>query len=129
MILKSSDEIEVEKLSQGIKSSILELVRKRETEKQGETENFGSDYLGQLMKITYGSDINKRITVDQMIDEMKMLYGAGHLTTTNLLAWSVFLLALHTDWQDKARTEVLEIIGRKNPTSDGIVRLKTVSKA
>lgn len=128
MILKSSDEIEVEKLSQGIKSSILELVRKRETEKQGETENFGSDYLGQLMKITH-SDINKRITVDQMIDEMKMLYGAGHLTTTNLLAWSVFLLALHTDWQDKARTEVLEIIGRKNPTSDGIVRLKTVSKA
>lgn len=129
MILKSSDEIEVEKLSQGIKSSIVELVRKRETEKQGETENFGSDYLGQLMKITHGSDINKRITVDQMIDEMKMLYGAGHLTTTNLLAWSVFLLALHTDWQDKARTEVLEIIGRKNPTSDGIVRLKTVSKA
>ncbi|CAI9096418.1 OLC1v1032565C1 [Oldenlandia corymbosa var. corymbosa] len=86
-LMKSSDEIEAEKLVQRIKSSIMELVRKREKEKQGETENFGSDYLGQLMNITRGSDVNKTITMDQMIDEIKALYGAGHLTTKNMLAW------------------------------------------
>lgn len=127
MILKSSDETEAVKLEQGIKSSILQLVMKREKERKGETEPFGNDYLGQLMKITHDSNVNKRITMEQMIDEIKALFGAGHLTTTNLLAWCVFLLAIHSDWQEKARIEVFEIFGHKNPSSDGIARLKTVS--
>ncbi|KAL3501533.1 hypothetical protein ACH5RR_035982 [Cinchona calisaya] len=127
MLLRSSDEIEAEKLEKGIKSSILELVAKREKEKKGENDHFGNDYLGQLMRITHDSNINKRITLEQMIDEIKALYGAGHLTTTNLLAWSVFLLAIHSDWQEKARTEAFEIFGYKNPSSDGIARLKTMN--
>ncbi|XP_060212290.1 F-box only protein 8-like [Lycium barbarum] len=63
-------------------------------------------------------DTNKSITIDQMIDEVKALYGAGHLTTTSLLGWSVFLLALHPEWQEKARKEVFAFCGLKNPTSD-----------
>lgn len=122
--MKSSDDIEAEKLEKGIKDSILELVRKREKAKNG--EDFGRDYFGQLMKITYDSEVKKRITLEQMIDEIKALYGAGHLTTTNLLSWCVFLLAIHTDWQHKARLEALHIFGNKNPTSHGLARLKTV---
>ncbi|XP_049405448.1 cytochrome P450 CYP749A22-like [Solanum stenotomum] len=70
-------------------------------------ENFGTDYLGQLLKLLHEPDTNKSITLDQMIDEIKALYGAGHLTTTSLLGWSVFLLALHPEWQEKARKEVV----------------------
>ncbi|XP_057481479.1 cytochrome P450 CYP749A22-like [Actinidia eriantha] len=126
-LLKTSDEIEAENLERGIKSSILELVNEREIPKNGEVGNFGSDYLGQLVKIFHEPDKNKRISLEQMIDEIKALYGAGHLTTTNLLAWTVFLLAIHTEWQEKAREEVLELFGRKTPTSDGIARLKTMN--
>nr|GME05323.1 cytochrome P450 CYP749A22-like [Ipomoea batatas] len=126
MLMKSSDEIEAEKLERKIKDAILELVRKREKESNGVVENYGKDYLGQLMKISGGSDISKNISLDQMIDEIKALYGAGHLTTTSLLGWCIFLLALHTEWQEKARTEILELFGHDNPTSDGIARLRTV---
>lgn len=126
MLLKSRDDTEAEKLEKGIKSSILELVRRREGANNGEYEHFGRDYLGQLMKITLEPDMNKRITLEQMIDEIKAVYGAGHLTTTSLLSWCVFLLAIHTDWQERARFEVFEIFGKKNPTSDGLARLKTV---
>lgn len=124
--MKSSDEIEAEKLERGIKSSILELVKKREKEK-GETGDFGIDYLGELMKLTRDTNTNKRITPEQMIEEIRALFGAGHLTTTNLLGWCAFLLSVHGDWQEKARKEVFETFGNKNPTSDGIARLKTVS--
>ena len=94
--------------------------------KNGEAEDYGSDYLGQLVKICHDSDANKRITVAQMVDEIRALYGAGHLTTTNLLSWTVFLLAVDTDWQDKARKEVVQHFGQENPSSDGIARLKYV---
>ena len=124
MLMKSSDEIEAEKLERGIKTSILELVKKREKGRKGETEDNAIDYLGELMKLTRDTNINKRITLEQMIDEIKALFGAGHLTTTNLLGWCAFVLSVHGDWQEKARKEVFEIFGNKNPSSDGIARLK-----
>ncbi|XP_027096666.2 cytochrome P450 CYP749A22 isoform X1 [Coffea arabica] len=127
MLMKSSDEIEAEKLERGIKTSILELVKKREKGRKGETEDYGIDYLGELMKLTRDTNINKRITLEQMIDEIKALFGAGHLTTTNLLGWCAFVLSVHGDWQEKARKEVFEIFGNKNPSSDGIARLKTMN--
>ncbi|KAK3039786.1 hypothetical protein RJ639_027099 [Escallonia herrerae] len=127
-ILKTHDEIEAEKLERGIKASILDLVKKREDRvKNGEVDNLGIDYLGQLVKIAQDPDKNKNISLEQMVDEIKTLYGAGHLTTTNLLAWTVFLLAIHTDWQEKARKEVLQFFGPKSPTSDGIARLKSMN--
>ncbi|GAA0167372.1 oxygenase [Lithospermum erythrorhizon] len=126
---KTKDEIEAEKLEKGIKTSILELVKKREivNHVHEKSDSFGTDYLGQLMKITYEADEHKRIPLDQMIDEIKAFYGAGHLTTTSLLGWCVFLLATHKEWQEKARQEVLETFNHKNPTSDGISRLKTMN--
>lgn len=128
--MKTDDDIEADKLEKGIKKSILDLVNKREQKlKNGEADDYGSDYLGQLVKIANDSDEKKRISLEQMVDEIKALYGAGHLTTTNLLSWTVFLLAIDTDWQDRARNEVCEHFGNQNPTSDGIARLKNVSES
>ncbi|CAL5354966.1 unnamed protein product [Camellia sinensis] len=127
-LLKTSDEVEAENLERSIKNSILELVKKRESKKNDKVGNhFGNDYLGQLVKIVHEYDDSKRITIEQMIDEIKTVYGAGHLTTTNLLSWTIFLLSICTDWQEKARKEVLELFGLKTPTSDGIARLKTMN--
>ncbi|VVA24177.1 PREDICTED: cytochrome P450 [Prunus dulcis] len=44
-----------------------------------------------------------------------------------MLAWTVFLLALNTDWQAEARKEVLQLFGRQNPNPDGLSKLKTMS--
>ena len=60
------------------------------------------------------------------MDECKTFYFAGQETTNNLLTWSVFLLSIHTDWQEKARQEVLSLFGHQNPTPDGITKLNTV---
>ncbi|KAL2546266.1 Cytochrome [Forsythia ovata] len=128
MLLKSDDEIEAEKLEKRIKNSIVELARKREkVRNNGEFEDFGSDYLGQLVQISHETDTKKRITIEQMIDEIKAVYGAGHLTTTSLLSWCILLMAIHTDWQEKAREEVFEIFSSEKPNSDGIARLKTMN--
>ncbi|MBA0737875.1 hypothetical protein Gogos_011308, partial [Gossypium gossypioides] len=57
----------------------------------------------------------------------KTFYVAGQETVNGLLAWIVLLLAIHKDWQEKARREVIEVFGNQNPDSDGISKLKIVT--
>jgi len=71
---------------------------------------------------------NSCVTIDDVIEECKLFYFAGQETTTDLLTWSVIVLSMHPNWQDKARAEVLEICGTKTPDLEAINRLKIVSK-
>ncbi|KAE9454445.1 hypothetical protein C3L33_13647, partial [Rhododendron williamsianum] len=87
-------------------------------------KNYGSDFLGSLIKANHDPDEKNRISVDDMVDECKTFYLAGQETTNGLLAWSLLLLAVHTDWQEKARKEVFELFGQRNPNAEGIARLK-----
>jgi PHYB activation tagged suppressor 1 len=94
---------------------------------EGKWGDFGSDFLGILLLAHHETDKAKRISVEDIIDECKTFYFAGHETTRTSLTWIVLLLAFHTDWQDKARREVLELFGMQNPNPEGITKLKTVS--
>ena len=108
-----------------MRDSITEIIRKRE--KKGMAgENFGSDYLGLLVKAHLDTNDSQKISVDDLVNECKTFYFAGQETTNGVLAWIVFLLALHTDWQEKARKEVLQLFGKQNPTHEDIAKLKTV---
>ncbi|KAL6187822.1 hypothetical protein ACLB2K_039217 [Fragaria x ananassa] len=127
-LFKTNDEIESEKLEKGIHDSIIELVKKREHKAtSGEQDNFGSDFLGLLLKAHHNANLNQRISVDDIVDDCKTFYLAGQDTTSTLLTWTVFLLALDTDWQEEARKEVLQLFGKQNPNPDDISKLKTMS--
>ncbi|KAL7181453.1 hypothetical protein ACSBR1_040359 [Camellia fascicularis] len=125
-IWKSTDDIDSEKLEKGIRDSILEIIKKRENA-MTEVDDYGSDILGLLVKASNDADENKRITVETVVDECKAFYFGGHETTTTLLSWSVLLLAIHTDWQEEARKEVLELFGQQHPNAEGIPKMKKMS--
>ncbi|KAK6931356.1 Cytochrome P450 [Dillenia turbinata] len=127
-IIRSSDDIESEKLERGIRGMIVQIVKKREEKvERGEMEDYGSDFLGVLIKAHHDADKKKRISLQDLIDECKTFYSAGNETTTGLLSWTVLLLAIHKDWQEKARKEVLELFGQDNPNSDGINKMKMMT--
>uniref|UniRef100_A0A5B6ZL61 Cytochrome P450 CYP749A22-like n=1 Tax=Davidia involucrata TaxID=16924 RepID=A0A5B6ZL61_DAVIN len=125
--LKSSDDIESDKLERGIRDSIIGIIKKRENAMHGEVDNFGNDFLGLLVKANHDADEDNRITVEDVVDECKTFYFAGHETTSTLLSWTILLLAIHTDWQEKVRQEVLKLFGQQHPNSEGIGRLKTMN--
>ncbi|XAR55947.1 11-oxo-beta-amyrin 30-oxidase [Bertholletia excelsa] len=125
---KSHDDIESDKIEQTIRDSIIGMIKRRQDMVMtGDAESFGSDFLGSLMKANHEADKSNKISVDNIIDECKVFYLAGHETTNGLLAWTILLLAIHTDWQEKARDEVLELFGQENPNPEGLTKLKIMS--
>ncbi|KAI5311946.1 hypothetical protein L3X38_041119 [Prunus dulcis] len=125
---KTSDEIESEKLEKGIRDSIIEIIKKRDEKAiTGVEDRFGSDYLGLLVKAQHDANDSQRISVDEVVDDCKTFYMSGQETTTTLLSWTVLLLAIHTDWQEEARKEVIQLFGEETPHPDGISKLKTIS--
>ncbi|KAF4369857.1 hypothetical protein F8388_011727 [Cannabis sativa] len=127
-ILKTRDQIEAEKLEKTIYHSIVDLIKKREGIVTSKENDYGNDFLGLLVKANNDGSSSQRISVDDVVDECKTFYFAGQETTNSLLAWTILLLSIHTEWQDEARKEVFNIFGKQNPNSDGIAKLKTLSQ-
>ncbi|WVZ20253.1 hypothetical protein V8G54_007575 [Vigna mungo] len=82
------------------------------------------DLLSSLLQYKEESD---SLTTEGVIEECKLFYFAGQVTTANLLAWTMIVLSMHQDWQEKARTEVLKIFGKKTLDYEDINHLKIVS--
>ncbi|KAK0573293.1 hypothetical protein LWI29_005920 [Acer saccharum] len=81
-----------------------------------------------LLKLGYhDTDEKKRISIEDLADECKTFYIAGQETSGSMLGWTVLLLAIHTDWQEAARKEVINLFGNQNPHSDAIAKLKTMT--
>ncbi|CAN4127811.1 unnamed protein product [Withania somnifera] len=126
-LFRSSEEIEADKILEELSDSFAGIIKKREDRVEaGEAVNFGDDFLGSLLEGRFNADENARISVDEIIEECKSFYFAGHKTVTSLLSWCMLLLASNMDWQEKARDEVLEILGQENPKAESISGLKLV---
>lgn len=82
------------------------------------------DLLSSLLQYKEESD---SFTTDDVIEECKLFYFAGQVTTANLLVWTMIVLSMHQNWQEKARTEVLKIFGKKTLDYEDINHLKIVS--
>jgi cytochrome P450 len=67
-------------------------------------ENDKDDLLDMLLKATYedGTHMPRR----QLIDEVLILFTAGHETTANALSFTLFLLGKHPEIQEKVLQEV-----------------------
>nr|WP_272911584.1 cytochrome P450 [Loktanella sp. M215] len=45
--------------------------------------------------------------VPEMVDQVAIFFLAGHETSAAALAWTLYLLALHPDWQDRVTAEAV----------------------
>ena len=84
---------------------------------------YGDDLLGLMLEACFMTEQGEKrdelaLTMDEIIDECKTFFFAGHETTSHLLTWTMFLLSLYPEWQERLREEVLRECGRENPTAD-----------
>ncbi|PNX76260.1 cytochrome p450 734a6-like protein [Trifolium pratense] len=86
---------------------------------------YGDDLLGIMMDTKNGGA--DELKMNEIMEECKTFFFAGHETTSNWLVWNVFLMSLHKDWQDKLRQEILEFCGMEIPDADMLSKLKMVT--
>ncbi|GJX83686.1 cytochrome P450 CYP749A22-like protein [Tanacetum coccineum] len=126
-IFKDKVEVASDKLHSEIQELIMQMIRSREKMMiSGDEEKSRTDYLGLLLKAHHDMDECYRLSIQDVIDDCKTFYAVGHVTISLLLSWVTLLLGIHTEWQEKAQEEVLEVFGKQNPSSEGIARLKTM---
>ncbi|TDO97797.1 cytochrome P450 [Flavobacterium sp. 245] len=67
-----------------------------------------SDLLNMLMETRY-EDTGESMPMQQLIDEIKILFIAGHETTANALTFTLHFLGTHPEVQQKVFDEITEI--------------------
>ncbi|MCD7459564.1 hypothetical protein HAX54_041300 [Datura stramonium] len=113
-------------------SLIRGIIEKREDAvRRGVCDN--DDILGLLLKARNEENIKSKarggrgLSTDDVIEECKEFYLAGQDTTTALLSWTMVVLSMHPEWQDRARNEVFRVIGKNKPKFDDLNQLKLMN--
>ncbi|OWM88662.1 hypothetical protein CDL15_Pgr002429 [Punica granatum] len=120
-------------VSEEMHSLLRGIISKRENELKT-AEGAPGDLLGLLLE-SNAKELRenrgnkyKGLSTQDVIDECKQFYFAGQETTSVLLVWTVILLSVHPEWQNRAREEVLQAFGRDGkPNLDGLNHLKIVT--
>ncbi|KQK08831.1 cytochrome P450 72A13 [Brachypodium distachyon] len=113
-------------INREIEGLLRGIIEKRESTK--ESNEHGDDLLGLLLQSNKASGTSSlRMSIEDVIEECKLFYFAGMETTSVLLTWTLVVLSMHPEWQDKAREEVLSVFGKDKPSFDCMNRLKTVT--
>ncbi len=79
-----------------------------------------NDLLDMLLQTRY-EDTGEGMSTQQLIDEIKIIFIAGHETTANALTFTLHLLANHPEIQQKMNDE---LIGVASETDDAIEQLQ-----
>ncbi|ECZ0311142.1 cytochrome P450 [Campylobacter jejuni] len=67
------------------------------------------DILGSLLLVV-DADTNKRFSFEEILDQVAMLFLAGHETTASSLTWTLYLLSLYPKEQEKAYEEITQVL-------------------
>ncbi|TQE01444.1 hypothetical protein C1H46_012924 [Malus baccata] len=113
------------KVDNEIKAILRATIRKREQAMENGEVGANNDLLGILLQCKAQEE--NSMTIEDVIEECKSFYFAGQESIATLLTWTMILLCMHPNWQEKAREEVLRVFGKKTPDLDGIKHLKIVT--
>lgn len=88
-----------------IRKSLSDIIRPRYDSYKN--DNY-SDILASLLH-TVDASSGERFSFDEILDQVSMLFLAGHETTASSLTWTLYCLSLDQDAQQKAYNEIISI--------------------
>ncbi len=93
---------ETRRTARVIRQLITELTRARLAEIAA---GQAPDDLATKIMTTADPVTGARFDLGEMVDQVAIFFLAGHETSASALAWTLYLLAMHPQWQDRAAAE------------------------
>ena len=69
------------------------------------------DDLATKILTTPDPETGQTFSLEEMVDQVAIFFLAGHETSASALAWTLYLLATHPDWQDRLAAEAAAFSG------------------
>ncbi|MBZ0297817.1 MAG: cytochrome P450 [Anaerolineae bacterium] len=95
---------------------LLEIIEKRRAE--GSEKH---DLLTMLMEAR--DDEGQPMRTEQLLDEIRTLYLAGHETTATTLSWTWFLLSRNPEVYARLESEIEQVLDGRAPTAEDVQQL------
>ena len=113
------------------RDTLVNLIRSRIQARRNAAEDHAgkTDYLAMLLSAhdEEAQGAAATLSSDEIADNCMVIFAAGHDTTATVMTWWIGLMARHPEIADKARQEVAELIGERDPTVEELGRLKWVN--
>ncbi|XP_050282053.1 cytochrome P450 714C2-like [Quercus robur] len=119
--LPTKSKRETRRLEKEVHSLIMQVVKER---KEGPSQN---DLLQVVLEGANNTDFGQDKTGRFIVDNCKNIYQAAYETTAVCATWTLMLLASNPEWQQRVRTEVLEICADQMPDADMVRKMKTLT--
>lgn len=113
------------KTGREIRGILAVLIRKRFDAFHKGEKGVHKDILESMLESSDPLD-GTRYTVEDLIDQVAVLFLAGHETSASALSWSLFLLAKCPEIQEQLHAEVVAQLGNRDPDFKDIPKLKKV---
>ncbi|KAJ6808786.1 cytochrome P450 709B2-like [Iris pallida] len=111
------------KLERKMRNTLMSIIEGRLNSKH---LGFGNDLLGLMMESAQKQE-GLRMNMDEIVDECKTFFIAGHETTSHMLTWTMFLLSTDQEWQERLRREVVDVCGTEIPCADDLSNFKLLT--
>ena len=105
-----------------IDSIVLGLIRARQAARDS-GEGPRGDLLDMLLDAE-DAETGERMTEQEVLDEVKTVFAAGHETTANALTWTWFLLSKYPEAGEKLKAELDATLSERPSTLDDIPDLR-----
>lgn len=93
-----------------IRDSLADIIEPRYKAMMRKEENRHQDILSFLLKVT-DEDTGEPFSFKEILDQIAMLFLAGHETSASSMTWTLYLLALYPEYQEEAYQEIVKICG------------------
>ena len=90
-----------------IRTLIMELTSARMAQIRADE---APDDLATKIMTTADPETGETFSTEEMVDQVAIFFLAGHETSASALAWALYLLAIHPEWQDRVAQEA-EVLG------------------
>ncbi len=88
-------------------------------------KNEAQDILASLLAAT-DPETGQGFSFDELVDQVAMLFLAGHETSASSLSWSLYLLANSPDIQERMHAEVAGVLGTDSATEPTFSDLRSM---